>query len=235
QPGSGESACYCRTPAALLSVVFSDLHAQEIHIEVADLLIIVHLIRDVVDVEGLERLARGPGCRRYPGRRGCREAQALNELPPVHFSLFEILEQFCDDTFHCLSSYSEFRRDSIGLPALCHYTICEGSVGSEHRLMSAPGQNASHRHARDARPMSASPPIAVKHWHRSETPLCAMCGRLRVGKAFLHVCRLVGAAMCSACLCGSHDRWPQCLPRGLVFEFGGTSVRDCCGRMAVPD
>jgi hypothetical protein len=27
----------------------------------------------------------------------------------------------------------------------------------------------------------------------------AMCGRLRVGKAFLHVCRLVGAAMCSAC------------------------------------
>jgi hypothetical protein len=27
----------------------------------------------------------------------------------------------------------------IGLPALYHYTICEGSVGSEHRLMSAPG------------------------------------------------------------------------------------------------
>jgi hypothetical protein len=26
-----------------------------------------------------------------------------------------------------------------------------------------------------------------------------MCGRLRVGKGFLHVCRLVGAAMCSAC------------------------------------
>src|SRR6516164_3227496 len=42
----------------------------------------------------------------------------------------------------------------------------------------------------------------------STCPLCAMCGRLRVGKAFLHVCRLVGAAMCSACLCGSHDRWP---------------------------
>jgi hypothetical protein len=29
-------------------------------------------------------------------------------------------------------------------------------------------------------------------------PLSAMCGRLRVGKAFFHVCRLVGAAMCSA-------------------------------------
>jgi hypothetical protein len=68
--------------------------------------------RHVVDVEGLERLARGPGCRRHPRRGGCREAQALNELPPVHFSLFEILEQFCDDTFHCLSSYSEIRLDT---------------------------------------------------------------------------------------------------------------------------
>src|SRR6478736_924014 len=86
-------------------------------------------VGDVVHVEGLERLARGPGCRRHPGRRGCCEAQALNELPPVHFSLFEILEQFCDDTFHCLSSYSEVRRDSIGLPAPYHYTIRDGSVG----------------------------------------------------------------------------------------------------------
>src|SRR5215475_10853579 len=32
---------------------------------------------------------------------------------------------------------------------------------------------------------------------------CAMCGRLRVGKAFLHVCRLAGAAMCSA-YCAAH-------------------------------
>jgi len=36
----------------------------------------------------------------------------------------------------------------------------------------------------------------------------AMCGRLRVGKKNLHVAALVGAAMCSACLRGSHDRWP---------------------------
>ncbi len=36
----------------------------------------------------------------------------------------------------------------------------------------------------------------------------AMCGRLRVGKRNLHVAGLVGAAMCSACRCGSHDRWP---------------------------
>jgi hypothetical protein len=36
----------------------------------------------------------------------------------------------------------------------------------------------------------------------------AMCGRLRVGKRNLHVAGLVGAAMCSAFRCGSHDRWP---------------------------
>jgi hypothetical protein len=36
----------------------------------------------------------------------------------------------------------------------------------------------------------------------------AMCGRLRVGKGNLHVAGLVGAAMCSASECGSHDRWP---------------------------
>jgi len=38
--------------------------------------------------------------------------------------------------------------------------------------------------------------------------LSAMCGRLRIGKDFLHVAGLVGAAMCSAFKCGSHDRWP---------------------------
>jgi hypothetical protein len=30
---------------------------------------------------------------------------------------------------------------------------------------------------------------------------------LRVGKSFLHVAGLVGAAICSAYRCGSHDRW----------------------------
>ena len=76
------------------------------------------------------------------------------ELPPIHFSLFEILEQFCDDTFHCLTSYSEFRRGSIGLPALRHYTICAGSLGSEHRLMSAPGHKQTFE---NVRPESALP------------------------------------------------------------------------------
>src|SRR5437660_12315268 len=56
--------------------------------------------------------------------------------------------------------------------------------------------------SQQARNMSALPPIATELVHRNELTRSAMCGRLRVGKAFLHVCRLVGAAMCSACLCG---------------------------------
>src|SRR5262249_52099183 len=35
---------------------------------------------------------------------------------------------------------------------------------------------APDRQDHGARPMSASPPIAVKHWHRSETPLRAISG-----------------------------------------------------------
>ena len=46
--------------------------------------------------------------------------------------------------------------------------------------------------------MSAVTPIADQIPHRSETTLSAMCGRLPVGKDFLHVCSWVGAAMCSA-------------------------------------
>jgi hypothetical protein len=45
------------------------------------------------------------------------------------------------------------------------------------------------------------PAVDVKSLH-------AMCGRLGVGKDNLHVAALVGAAMCSACWCGSRDRWP---------------------------
>ena len=44
--------------------------------------------------------------------------------------------------------------------------------------------------------------------HEFEMARWAMCGRLQVGKENLHVAGLVGAAMCSAFECGSHDRWP---------------------------
>jgi hypothetical protein len=46
---------------------------------------------------------------------------------------------------------------------------------------------------------SALTPRADKVATEDLRPLCAMCGRLRVGKDFLHVAGLVGAAMCSAC------------------------------------
>src|SRR5262245_6079858 len=43
---------------------------------------------------------------------------------------------------------------------------------------------------------------------RASCSLWVMCGRLRVGKKNLHAAALVGAAMCSAFECGTHDRWP---------------------------
>ena len=56
--------------------------------------------------------------------------------------------------------------------------------------------------------MSASPPTPDVSLRGNEPTLRAMCGRLQVGKENLHVAGLVGAAMCSAFECGSHDRWP---------------------------
>jgi len=50
-----------------------------------------------------------------------------------------------------------------GLAAVRHFDQADDRSGSI-----APDQ-----HDRDARPMSASSPIAVKHWHHSETPLRA--------------------------------------------------------------
>ena len=51
-------------------------------------------------------------------------------------------------------------------------------------------------------------PKAIHPLHGLKVMRWAMCGRLRVGKENLHVAGLVGAAMCSACLRGTHDRWP---------------------------
>ena len=53
------------------------------------------------------------------------------------------------------------------------------------------GSLASDRHVRDARPMSALPPRATKHWHRSETSLCAKsrlmhCSKTPCGVAMIH-------------------------------------------------
>ena len=57
-------------------------------------------------------------------------------------------------------------------------------------------------------PISAMSSRTTQLFRHSEMTGWAMCGRLRVGKKNLHVAGLVGAAMCSAFECGSHDRWP---------------------------
>jgi hypothetical protein len=44
------------------------------------------------------------------------------------------------------------------------------------------GSIAPDRHDRGARPMSAPPPIAVKHWQRSATPLRAITGLMHRSK-----------------------------------------------------
>ena len=56
----------------------------------------------------------------------------------------------------------------------CH-RIPNSLSSTQSDLTTKPGSIAPDRHDRDARLMSASPPIAVKHWHRSETPLRADC------------------------------------------------------------
>ena len=44
---------------------------------------------------------------------------------------------------------------------------------------------------------------------RLDTTSAAMCGRRSLGKVlWTFRFRLVGAAMCSTCWCGSRDRWP---------------------------
>jgi hypothetical protein len=54
---------------------------------------------------------------------------------------------------------------------------------------------------------SALPSKAAVTRTSTALQLSAMCGRLLVGKGFLHGCSWSVAAMCSACLRGSHDRW----------------------------
>src|SRR5215472_10090593 len=62
-----------------------------------------------------------------------------------------------------------------------------------------------HRHTSGWTYVPSKEQKLPRRWRRQ---LWAMCGRLRVGKKNLHVAGLVGAAMCSACLRGTHDRWP---------------------------
>jgi hypothetical protein len=72
------------------------------------------------------------------------------------------------------------------------------------------GDRLPQQSARVRRP-SASPSIAGVLQCRREQWVGAMCGPLRVGKGFLHVEGLGGAAMCSACQRGSQAAAPNAL------------------------
>src|SRR5262249_54393863 len=54
--------------------------------------------------------------------------------------------------------------------------------GISSGLRAATGSIATDRHTRDAHAMSALPPIAYKHSHCSETPLCAKSGHLHCSR-----------------------------------------------------
>src|SRR5262245_56116799 len=56
------------------------------------------------------------------------------------------------------------------------------------------GSIAPDRHDRDARPMSASPPIASELWHRSETTRSASCYLMHRSKQSSLFDHLVGDA-----------------------------------------
>src|SRR5258708_8194415 len=62
---------------------------------------------------------------------------------------------------------------------------------------------AQGEHMFSALPLRADIALSSRH-----AVSCHVSTALRVGKSFLHVAGLVGAAMCSAYRCGSHDRWP---------------------------
>src|SRR6266853_2259438 len=97
---------FAHRQTALLSVVPRNLHSEQIRIEVASLRVIGHLIRNMVDVNGLGYFAIGRSYRRCArGRDRCRQGQALNKLSPGHLSLFEVLKKFRHDVFHCVSSF----------------------------------------------------------------------------------------------------------------------------------
>ncbi len=58
-----------------------------------------------------------------------------------------------------------------------------------------------------------------------------MCGRLRVGKRNLHVAGLVGAAMCSACRCGSKAAFTLVL---ILIKCIATHVDFGLSRLSTP-
>jgi hypothetical protein len=105
-------------------------------------------------------------------RPGSRAAEKRDELAPFHCALRPVLATGT-------VAHTSMRQETAALrnfyPA---YDRC-GSI-------------APDRHDRGARPMSAPPPIAVKHWQRSATPLLPKAAVSRCSKMTFLFDHLVG-------------------------------------------
>ena len=78
-PAAYDEEIIAKRQAALLPVVFGGLHPEETDIEVASLGVIGHLIGDVVEVDGSDRLALSRRCRHGADGSSCsgRERQGV--------------------------------------------------------------------------------------------------------------------------------------------------------------
>jgi hypothetical protein len=79
------------------AIVYGDLHAHQIDIEVTAHSVILNLERNVVHVDCLETCPRSGGCRRgFAGGGRRNKRQALNELAPTDSTSFEIVHQLAN-------------------------------------------------------------------------------------------------------------------------------------------
>jgi hypothetical protein len=97
-------------------------------------------------------------------------------------------------------------RDLVALTAI--QGLSENEIGCARISMMARSGSAPFK-GRIQKRKTNHLQIIISSLQRTAGPyISAMCGRLRVGKDSLYAGRLVGAAMCLACWCGSRDRWP---------------------------
>src|SRR5262245_16019521 len=105
--------------------------------------------------DGESRLLLLRAHRERPHRRAAEQRDEVAAFHQQFLPCFEAEDSTAADLLHC---------------------------GISSGLRAATGSIATDRHTRDAHAMSALPPIAYKHSHCSETPLCANSGQTRCSK-----------------------------------------------------
>jgi hypothetical protein len=117
------------------------------------------------------------------------------------------------------SAISRFCTASSPEPVVVHH-------GKMARRCPRRVDRALDRQDRDARPMSASPPIAVKHWRRSETPLRANSRHMQSSKFALYSIRSSTARTISAADCrATHSVLSRNLTLRIGIEDRGETIR----------